>query len=134
MANNSILIIEDTWQVRNLLQKIVKHIFPNYAVIGVDSCLEAIAVIDEQTPSLIITDLDMPEFNGYDLMAHLHRQPRTRTIPVIIVSSYADRSNDSAIEYRLDDMGLPRVPVVAKPLDIADFRAKVAGALTAPAI
>jgi len=37
----------------------------------------------------VITDLEMPRTNGYELMAHLRQQPETRDIPVMVVTSRA---------------------------------------------
>jgi len=38
---------------------------------------------------LIITDLEMPRMNGYELLAHLRQTPATRRIPVLVVTSRA---------------------------------------------
>jgi chemosensory pili system protein ChpA (sensor histidine kinase/response regulator) len=38
---------------------------------------------------LIVTDLEMPRTNGYELMAHLKQSPDTRNIPVMVVTSRA---------------------------------------------
>ena len=38
---------------------------------------------------LVITDLEMPRMNGYELMAHLRQNPATRKIPVLVVTSRA---------------------------------------------
>jgi chemosensory pili system protein ChpA (sensor histidine kinase/response regulator) len=38
---------------------------------------------------LIITDLEMPRTNGYELLAHLRNDPQTRDIPVMVVTSRA---------------------------------------------
>jgi CheY-like chemotaxis protein len=37
----------------------------------------------------VITDLEMPRMNGYELMAHLRQDPMTRRIPVLVVTSRA---------------------------------------------
>ena len=38
---------------------------------------------------LVITDLEMPRMNGYELMAHLRQDPATRKLPVLVVTSRA---------------------------------------------
>jgi chemosensory pili system protein ChpA (sensor histidine kinase/response regulator) len=38
---------------------------------------------------LVITDLEMPRTNGYELMAHMRQQPETKGIPVMVVTSRA---------------------------------------------
>jgi chemosensory pili system protein ChpA (sensor histidine kinase/response regulator) len=37
----------------------------------------------------VITDLEMPRMNGYELMAHLRQDPATKKIPVLVVTSRA---------------------------------------------
>lgn len=125
-----ILIVEDTWQVRNLLKKVVKHFCPNHEVVAVDTAMEAVMMVEEgRVPCLVITDLEMAEMSGYDLIAWLHEDSRTHDVPVMIVSSFADCTNDRYITGKLHDLGLPSCPIAAKPLDMMDFREKVVQAL-----
>lgn len=131
MFCDNILIIEDTWQVRNLMKKIVKHIFPQYEVLDAENVSQALIMMQESLPCLIITDLEMPDLSGFDLIEILQENEETRDIPVIIVTSHADHKNDGHLLYRLQELGLPPCPVTAKPLDLEDFRAKVAAALQA---
>jgi CheY-like chemotaxis protein len=124
-----ILIVEDTWQVRNLLAKVVKHVFSDYTVETADNGQEALAVVDDRVPRLVITDLDMPEMDGYGLIAGLHERGVADEMSIIIVTSLADRIEDMHIKRRLREMGLPTYPIVCKPLDMDDFRRKVSRAL-----
>jgi len=47
----------------------------------------------------VLTDLEMPRMNGYELMAHLRQDPVTRQIPVMVVTSRAGaKHRDRAIK------------------------------------
>jgi chemosensory pili system protein ChpA (sensor histidine kinase/response regulator) len=51
--------------------------------------LEAAEIIAETGCNLLITDLEMPRMNGYELMAHLRQDTSTWEIPVLVVTSRA---------------------------------------------
>jgi CheY-like chemotaxis protein len=51
--------------------------------------LEASEIVAQVGCHLIITDLEMPRMNGYELLAHLRQDPVTRRIPVLVVTSRA---------------------------------------------
>lgn len=115
-----ILVVEDTWQVKNLIQKIICHLIPDAIVDTVTTGREALHYLTDHLPSLIITDLEMPEVDGYALMGALHDQ--ALDIPIMILSSHALRRDDVKIRRELEARGLPAVPILCKPLDISDLR------------
>jgi CheY-like chemotaxis protein len=51
--------------------------------------LEASEIVAQMGCHLIVTDLEMPRMNGYELLAHLRQDPATRRIPVLVVTSRA---------------------------------------------
>jgi len=60
--------------------------------------LEASEIVAEAACHLLITDLEMPRMNGYELMAHLRQDHATRDIPVLVVTSRAGaKHRDRAI-------------------------------------
>jgi chemosensory pili system protein ChpA (sensor histidine kinase/response regulator) len=51
--------------------------------------LEALEFVSQGGVDLVVTDLEMPRTNGYELMLHLRQNPETRDIPVMVVTSRA---------------------------------------------
>src|SRR5262249_751843 len=51
--------------------------------------LEALEIATQSRCHLVVTDLEMPRTNGYELMSHLRQQPETKNIPVLVVTSRA---------------------------------------------
>jgi chemosensory pili system protein ChpA (sensor histidine kinase/response regulator) len=51
--------------------------------------LEALEIVTQTRCDLVVTDLEMPRTNGYELIAHLRQAPETRSIPVMVVTSRA---------------------------------------------
>ena len=60
--------------------------------------LEALEIVSEGGVDLVVTDLEMPRTNGYELMLHLRQNPETRSIPVMVVTSRAgSKHRDRAV-------------------------------------
>ncbi|MGH9566009.1 MAG: response regulator, partial [Candidatus Angelobacter sp.] len=51
--------------------------------------LEALEIVAQTPCDLVITDLEMPRTNGYELLSHLRQDAQTRDIPVMVVTSRA---------------------------------------------
>jgi len=86
-AKNSshILLVEDSSMIRKYLKKVLTPL--NMSISEASDGLVALTLISENKYDLIITDIDMPEMNGIELCHHLKKNPSTRSIPVIMVSS-----------------------------------------------
>jgi chemosensory pili system protein ChpA (sensor histidine kinase/response regulator) len=51
--------------------------------------LEALEIVTQFKCDLVITDLEMPRTNGYELMSHMRQHPQARALPVMVVTSRA---------------------------------------------
>jgi YesN/AraC family two-component response regulator len=81
------LIVDDDPQARALYQEIVAQGLPGYAVRTANDGAAALAAMAEHIPSLVILDLMMPGMDGFDALDQIRADPRTRQIPVVILSS-----------------------------------------------
>lgn len=84
----SILIVEDSKTQATMLEHLLKS--AGYRVQVVNSGEEAMQVLEETQPSLILSDIVMPGMNGYDLCRAIKQNPDTETIPVILVTQLFD--------------------------------------------
>jgi DNA-binding response OmpR family regulator len=88
---DQILIAEDSpTQAEQLKYLLEKH---NYRVLVAKDGKEAIGMVIEHNPSLVITDIVMPEMNGYELCKEIKSHEKTMGIPVILLTSFS-RSED----------------------------------------
>ena len=86
-----ILIAEDSpTQAEQLKYILEKH---NYRVLVAKDGKEAMGMVIEHSPSLVITDIVMPVMNGYDLCKEIKSRESTMNIPVILLTSFS-RSED----------------------------------------
>ncbi|PWD99822.1 hybrid sensor histidine kinase/response regulator transcription factor [Marinilabilia rubra] len=81
-----LLIVEDDEQLKTYLIKLLNQ---NYEVKSAANGKEALVVIEQQPPELILTDLMMPEMDGIELTDHLKQTIETSHIPIIMLTAKA---------------------------------------------
>ncbi len=79
------LVVDDSLSVRRSLEQLVADI--GLEVRTAKDGFEAIGVIDEKQPAVMLVDMEMPRMNGLELTAHLRAQAATSEIPVIMITS-----------------------------------------------
>jgi two-component system response regulator len=84
-------------------------------------CMGAFATRDPlQLPKLVLLDLKMPLLNGIDVLRELKSDPKTNSIPIVVMTS-SNQDRDVAESYRLGVNGY-----VTKPVQLASFMDAVA--------
>ena len=94
-----VLIVDDSPSVRHLTSKTVKN--AGWAATVAKDGLEALDVLQDlrDLPDVILTDVEMPRMNGYELLASLKKQENTQAIPVVMITSRAnDKHRQKAVE------------------------------------
>jgi two-component system, chemotaxis family, sensor kinase CheA len=85
-VTHSVLLIDDAPFFRNLLAPVLKA--AGYAVTAVASAADALALLDGGRHfDVVITDLEMPGMDGFELASTLRRNPRTAEMPIIGLSA-----------------------------------------------
>ncbi len=118
-----ILIVEDVPNIRDLLQ--VTLSFKGYPVITASDGIQALQRVAEQRPALIISDLLMPNLDGFGMTQQLRTNPLTRDIPIILISATYLSPEDREFARRLG-----AVRFLEKPVDTEEFLLTVAEILT----
>lgn len=85
---STVLIVEDSQSARDVMARILR--LEGFEVLSAADAFEAKRALDENSPDVVLLDVMMPQMDGMDLLAELRRQPRTRDLPVIIVSALSD--------------------------------------------
>ena len=96
-----------------------------YSVRIAGSAKEGMRAIQSNVPDLILTDIAMPDMDGYELLRTLQRDDATRAIPVILLTGTVD--DDS----RLHGMQLGAAAYLEKPVTRRDLLKSVSTALQA---
>jgi DNA-binding NarL/FixJ family response regulator len=80
-----LLLIDDDPNLILLVKDYLE--FRGYEVITAENGQEALEVLDQDTPDMIICDVMMPQMDGYSLVEHVRKNPRTSWIPVLFLSA-----------------------------------------------
>lgn len=80
----TVLIVDDSQTVRELLSTILKE---RFEVIEAVDGYDALRKVNGHRLDLVITDIDMPDMNGLELICNLKKKEACKDIPVIVLSS-----------------------------------------------
>ena len=123
MKQETLLLVEDDPQAAILLRRIFRKRGFDVTVAVASDGAEALQyltgpVSDGQAlhklPAMVLLDLDLPKVHGFEVLRRMRAHPRTRTLPVIILTS--DREIDAATGITLGANSFMR-----KPLNFEEF-------------
>ncbi|HEX5057400.1 MAG TPA: response regulator [Gammaproteobacteria bacterium] len=89
----NVLIVDDSSSARRSLSQVARD--AGYDVRTAIDGVEAITLIEEKVPDLLLTDLEMPKMNGLELAAHLRSHDNTRNLPIVMVTSRSTEKHKS---------------------------------------
>jgi two-component system chemotaxis sensor kinase CheA len=81
----TILVVDDTITTRMLLKNILES--AGYRVTATNDGLEAFSALQEEAFDLVVSDIEMPKMNGFELTANIRRDPKLAHTPVVLVTS-----------------------------------------------
>ena len=80
-----ILLVDDDEHILRSLEIYLK--MEEFRVITASGGREAIDILNETRPDLIVLDIMMPEIDGFQVLEHIKGRPETRTVPVIMLTA-----------------------------------------------
>ena len=85
-AKKTILIADDSPAMRALLVSTIE-ILGDYRIVEASSGFEALRLLPREKVDLILTDINMPDINGLELISYLRSNSNYLSIPVFIIST-----------------------------------------------
>jgi two-component system chemotaxis response regulator CheY len=119
----TILIVEDSATTRALIRAVIDEI-GEFETVEASSGFEALKMLPQQEYDLIITDINMPDINGLELISFVRNNPRFDHLPIVIVST--ERSEED----KKRGMALGATAYVTKPfksLELQEIIKKTVG-------
>jgi len=120
MNKFSILLIDDVEENLYSLKLLIEDRFENVEIMSALNVKDALLLIMKYEVDLILSDVQMPEINGFELIEYLRNIEQTKDIPVILITGICDDEkyvkqayNTGAIEY------------ISKPIDDNLFYSKL---------
>ncbi len=90
-----------------------------YEVITANSCKMALRYLDQNTPDIILLDIEMPEIDGFEALEIIRSHPKTQTIPIIFLTS-----NDNAVD-ELRGLEMGAADYIHKPFNSQLMRMRI---------
>jgi excisionase family DNA binding protein len=107
----TVLILDGDKDTLLLYQMLVNNWFPSVHVETAENGIDALVKIGEFKPTVLITDLYMPELGGYAIIERLHNHPQYDDLTPIVVTGLSDAE---VIASKLPES----VPVLYKPIPV----------------
>lgn len=86
MNTKTVLIVDDSRAMRAMLTSTIESL-GDYKIIEACSGFDALRLLPRESADLILTDINMPDINGLELISYLRDNPNYKDIPVIIIST-----------------------------------------------
>jgi two-component system, cell cycle response regulator DivK len=124
MAGELILLVEDNEKNRKLAHDVLVH--QGYRVADAESAEDALRLVREQPPNLVLMDIHLPGMDGIAALQRLRADPETRAIPVMAVTASAMTQDRAKI------MAAGFDGYQSKPISVRPFLAAVRELLDRP--
>jgi chemosensory pili system protein ChpA (sensor histidine kinase/response regulator) len=96
------LVVDDSITVRRVTERFLQR--NGMRVVTAKDGLDAIGVIADHHPDIILLDIEMPRMDGYEFASHVRNDDRVADVPIIMVTSrVGDKHRARAIELGVND-------------------------------
>ena len=112
-GKRSVLLVDDSVSVRKFVGGMLER--AGFRVVAARDGAEALQQLAENPVDIVVTDLEMPRLNGYELIRDLHREPATCDLPVVVLTTRAGAKHVNLAR----ELGVEHY--VTKPVDEASF-------------
>lgn len=86
MGTKTILIADDSRAMRAMLTSTLE-VLDDCRIVEASSGFEAMRLLPREKVDLVLTDINMPDINGLELISYMRNNPNYRDIPIIIIST-----------------------------------------------
>jgi len=122
-APRRVLLVDDSISVRKFVGQMLER--AGFAVVTAADGVEGLQVLEETPVDAVITDLEMPRLNGFELIQELRRRAATRDLPIVVLTTRVGAKHLNLARW------LGVTDYVAKPVDEPAFL-RLMDSVTAP--
>jgi chemosensory pili system protein ChpA (sensor histidine kinase/response regulator) len=84
-ARETIMVVDDSVTMRRVAERLLTR--NGYRVVTAKDGLDAIAMLQTETPSTVLLDIEMPRADGFEVAAFIRNNPRLTGVPIIMITS-----------------------------------------------
>jgi chemosensory pili system protein ChpA (sensor histidine kinase/response regulator) len=101
------LVVDDSITVRRVTQRLLER--NGMRVLTARDGMDAVTVMEEHVPDVVLLDIEMPRMDGYEVAAHMRSDPRLKHVPIIMITSrVGEKHRARALELGVDEyLGKP---------------------------
>ncbi len=101
------LVVDDSITVRRVTQRLLER--NGMRVLTAKDGVDAVSLLQDNLPDIILLDIEMPRMDGYEVAAHVRNDERLKDIPIVMITSrVSEKHRARAIELGVDDyLGKP---------------------------
>lgn len=111
VVNQTVLVVDDSMLIRHTVCRYLEE--QGFVVESATNGLEALDILKNIEPAVIITDLQMPRLNGHQFIDALKAQPATARIPIVILAARQSRI-EGVPEKRADYVIFKDIEIIAQ--------------------
>ncbi len=102
-----VLVVDDSITVRRVTQRLLKR--EGYRVALATDGRNALEVLQEERPTVVVSDIEMPRMDGFELARYIRADPTLHDLPIIMITSrMADKHREHALELGVNNyLGKP---------------------------
>ncbi len=101
------LVVDDSITVRRVTQRLLER--NGMRVMTAKDGVDALSILEEHLPDVILLDIEMPRMDGYEVAAHVRADARLKDVPIVMITSrVGEKHRARAIELGVNDyLGKP---------------------------
>ena len=102
-----VLVVDDSITVRRVTQRMLQR--EGFRVVLAVDGLHAIEKLNLEIPAIVLSDIEMPRMNGFDLVRNIRSDPKLKHLPIVMITSrIAEKHRELAMELGVNDyLGKP---------------------------
>ena len=102
-----VMVVDDSITVRRVTERLLER--NGMRVITAKDGVDAVALLQDHRPDIILLDIEMPRMDGYEVANHVRNDPQLKNIPIVMITSrVGEKHRARAMESGVDDyLGKP---------------------------